>query len=267
MESLPVYNGSLLNEGTVPCSELKSLGMYYEVIRVIQGRFAFLTDHINRLFSSLRLSGVQNFPDRNDLLSELRLCVRQNHLQNGNIRLSVFPDSGKLHRLIEIVPHIYPGENDYKEGVTVAVVRFVRENPNVKKWNQSMKDVVKRFKSIHNVYEVLMYDRRGLLTEGSQSNLFFIEGNTVVTAPDELVLKGITRDYVIKAIKSLGLNLKYDAVPVVDVLKYDAVFITGTSPKVLPVREILSCCHADVEHPVLKKIMSAYEVLLMNGLE
>jgi branched-chain amino acid aminotransferase len=128
-----------------------------------------------------------------------------------------------------------------------------------------MKDVVSRYTAIKQVYEVLFYNGQGLLTEGSKSNLFFIVGNDVVTAPGDMVLKGITRKYVIQVIRERGFNLIEKAVHVFDVLKYDAVFITGTSPKVLPVNEIRACCHADVQHPVLREIMQGYnEVLLRN---
>lgn len=267
MESKIVYNGNLVYENQINRAKLQCYGMYYEVMRVMDGKFAFLKDHMDRLKISLNLSGINQYPENELLLNELRLCVEANNLKDGNIRISVYPKDGYLHRLIEIVPHFYPSQQEYEQGVSVAVVRFIRENPNVKKWNQSMKDVVKRFRSIHHVYEVLLFDQKGLLTEGSQSNLFFIEGNNVVTAPDELVLKGITRDYVIQAVESLGLNLKYEAVPVVDVLKYDAVFLSGTSPKVLPIREILACCHADIQHPVLRQIMKAYDDILLENLK
>jgi branched-chain amino acid aminotransferase len=122
-----------------------------------------------------------------------------------------------------------------------------------------MKDVVKRYKLIRKAYEVLLFNENNEFTEGSQSNLFFIVDNKVVTAPDSIVLKGITRDYVIKSINDLGLDLIKETVLVEDVLKYDAMFISGTSPKVLPISEILSCCKADAANPVLRQIMQAFD--------
>lgn len=266
-QSLIVWNHSLMPESQLNPSEYSDLDMIYEVIRIIDGKFMFLNDHLHRLKTSLKLAGVVADLDANQLLVDMRLCVKENHIVNGNMRVSIFPNNAELLSLCEIIPHSYPSSFEYGNGVPVAVARFVRNNPNVKKWNASMKAVVKRYKSMRKVYEVLLYNEDFQLTEGSQSNLFFIVGNTVVTAPDSMVLKGITREYVMKAISEAGYTVKFEAVQVADVLKYDAIFITGTSPKVLPVSEIIGCCKTNVNHPVLRKIMEKYDNILMTNLK
>ncbi len=266
-QSLVVWNHKLMPESQLNSSEYSDFDMIYEVLRIIDGKFMFLNDHVCRLKTSLKLAGDVVDLDDNQLLIDMCLCVKENQIVNGNMRVSIFPSDAELLSLCEIIPHSYPSLSEYENGVPVAVARFVRNNPNVKKWNASMKDVVKRYKSMRKVYEVLFYNEKFQLTEGSQSNLFFIVGNTVVTAPDNLVLKGITREYVMKAISEAGYTVKFEAVQVADVLKYDAVFITGTSPKVLPVSEIVGCCKTDVNHPVLRQIMHKYDDILMNNLK
>ncbi|MFO7791117.1 MAG: aminotransferase class IV [Bacteroidota bacterium] len=245
---------------------LAKYDMFYGVMRVIDGKVAFMKDHLARMQESLSLAGVKNKIPVLRLQRNIRLCISVNHLSNGNIRLSAFSDGKNRKWLVEIVPHNYPSDKDYQKGVDVAVVRFEREFPNIKKWNQSMKNVVNRYKAIKDVYEVLFYNHQGYLTEGSKSNLFFVGDNKVVTAPQSMVLKGITRKYVLEGLKSLSLEVIEQPVHVTNVLKYDAVFITGTSPKVLPVHEIKACCHADPQHPVLRKIMTVYDDILHRNL-
>jgi branched-chain amino acid aminotransferase len=43
---------------------------------------------------------------------------------------------------------------------------------------------------------------------------------------------------------------------------FDAAFITGTSPKVLPIARIGDHSHFNVNHPVLIKIKNAYDALI-----
>jgi branched-chain amino acid aminotransferase len=261
-----VWQHKLMPASQFDAELISDLPMIYEVLRIIDGQFVFLKDHLIRLKKSLMLAGI-NLPfDESLLLQDMNACVSKNKIQIGNIRVSLFPDKEKINTLCEIIPHHYPSSQDYQNGVSVAVARFVRENPNVKKWNASMKAVVARYKAMRKVYEVLLYNENNLFTEGSQSNLFFIVDKTVVTAPDDFVLKGITRDYVIKTITEAGFQIKYKAVNVADVLAYDAAFITGTSPKVLPIREIVACCHADVNHPVLREIMRLYDLKIQKNL-
>ena len=260
LDHRPVY------QEQVNHTALSKYDMFYEVARVIDGQVAFLDDHLERMQTSLALAGIKKRISKNRLKQDIRLCLKSNKVKEGNIRFSAFSDGKELKWLHELIPHYYPSPEDYENGVAVAVARFERERPNIKKWNQSMKDVVNRYKAIRDVYEVLLYNEAGLLTEGSKSNLFFIVGRKVVTAPGDLVLKGITRKYVIQVINELGLELQEKAVHVFDVLKYDAVFITGTSPKVLPVNEIKACCHADPQHPVLRDIMWGYNKMLMSNL-
>ncbi|MEA1874769.1 MAG: aminotransferase class IV [Bacteroidota bacterium] len=261
-----VWQHKLMPVSQFDAELISNLSMIYEVLRIIDGKFVFLKDHLIRLKKSLILAEI-NLPfDESLLLQDMNACVSENQVRNGNIRVSLFPDKEKIHVLCEIVSHHYPTVEDYQNGVAVAFTHFVRTNPNVKKWNASMKAVVARYKAMRKVYEVLLYNENSLLTEGSQSNLFFIVDKTVVTAPDDLVLKGITRDYVIKTIIEAGFQIKYQAVNVVDVLNYDAAFITGTSSKVLPIRKIVSCCHANVNHPVLQRIMRDYDLQIKKNL-
>jgi branched-chain amino acid aminotransferase len=51
-------------------------------------------------------------------------------------------------------------------------------------------------------------------------------------------LQGITRRYVIDLIRKEGFELVYEAVRETDICNFSGVFITGTSPMVLPAHSI-----------------------------
>jgi branched-chain amino acid aminotransferase len=261
-----VFQNQLYKTSDFDRSNLLNADVYYEVIRVIDGRFVFLQNHLKRLTMSLQIAGVNLSVDELSILSQMRLCIRSNSMLNGNIRFALCHLNNTLFHLCEIIPHAYPSSDDYKYGVDVSLIGFVRNNPNVKIWHQQMKDVIRRYKSRYKVYETILYSPNGNITEGSQSNCFFIRDKVVYTTPDDLVLKGITRDYVLKIVGDLGLSLKLESINKSELPNFDAMFLTGTSPKVLPVKSVLACVNFDVNNRVLLSIMNKYNELLNKSL-
>ena len=107
-------------------------------------------------------------------------------------------------------------------------------------------------------YEALLVDHEGYITEGSRSNIFFIRGDGVIqTAPDSMVLSGITRRYVTEIIRREGISLRYEAVRVSEIGGYRSAFLTGTSPMVLAVRSVEGQVF-DVSDPVIRRFREIY---------
>jgi len=98
------------------------------------------------------------------------------------------------------------------------------------------------------LYEVLLVNRDNLITEGSRSNVFFVKDNVFYTAPASSVLVGVTRKKVIECLYKLEYMLVEEAVISSEIGNYDAVFLTGTSPGILPVQSIGNQI-IDTSHP------------------
>ncbi len=71
------------------------------------------------------------------------------------------------------------------------IIDWERDNPNVKiikaDYKEAVADGFARNNKFGRPFELLLADQKGLLTEGSRSNLFFIRDNQVITAPDERI--------------------------------------------------------------------------------
>jgi branched-chain amino acid aminotransferase len=102
----------------------------------------------------------------------------------------------------------------------------------------------------------------GNITEGSRSNVFFVAGNKVFTSPDECVLKGITRDYVIQVIEKEGMQVDKTLVNTADLGHIEGVFITGTSIKALPVSMIDNITYSSSTHPKIVKIRDEFDMFI-----
>lgn len=226
----------------------------YEVIRVKNGEPVFLREHYYRLGRSLASLGIMIPFSLEELSWRIGDIVRDGSIDNHNIRLEV-DVSG--HSVIYMSPTHYPEEELYQSGVRTDLFRGERKNPNIKMMDQELRDATDKAIKAGNVFEVLLEDRRGNITEGSRSNVFFIRGQQVVTPPIDQVLPGVTRGRIIDIISDMGLDFAEQSVPAAKVCEYDAVFLSGTSLEVLPVSDIGNV-HFDADNEVLRKIMSGY---------
>ncbi len=234
----------------------------YEVIRFIDGKPLFLHDHMNRLISSARKAEYR-VPDIRKLKEGLRLFSKRIALAEGNVKVLLCYDreASTFSLYIYQVRHSYPTHEDYEKGVVVATESLERTEPNVKKWNPEMRQKIKQLKHEKDIYEVLMVDTKGNITEGSKSNIFMMKSQSLVTPPDEVVLTGITRQKVIELCKDLKIPLKFENIPYQNLTSFSSAFLTGTSPKILPLRKVDNHVF-DVTTPLMKDLMKAYEQLI-----
>jgi branched-chain amino acid aminotransferase len=95
-----------------------SADIYYEVVRLIDGKLLFLQEHLDRLRNSLTGSGI-SFPGKDTLLHNLSLLLEQNSFTQGNIRICVQPSTENGSDLLcYFISYVYPDAVMYTEGVS-----------------------------------------------------------------------------------------------------------------------------------------------------
>lgn len=232
----------------------------YEVIRVTEGVPLFLEDHLDRFYRSARLCGMDAAPGPDSIREGLEKLMTANMMGEGNIRFSHTSYGNGLFRAF-FIPHAYPGENMRKEGVSCGLLTAERQDPNAKVYRQELRTEADRLREEKGHYEVLLVDRRGCITEGSRSNVFFLRNGCFYTAPDPDVLPGITRKKVLEIIFQLNYIVITDSVRKEELPAMEGVFLTGTSPKVLPVHTVGSF-RFRVGHPMVSRVADAYDELI-----
>ena len=105
---------------------------------------------------------------------------------------------------------------------------------------------------------MILVDRNGQITEGSRSNIFFIKNGEVFTSPLHQVLPGVTRGKIIEILQSENVPVHEDPIMASQIGSFDAAFISGTSPKVLPIASIGEFRY-DVNDPLLRDLMNWYD--------
>jgi len=233
----------------------------YEVIRIIDGIALFLEDHFSRLQQSMKIQGISFEMDFQDFKCNIMEYVEKNQKQNGNIRFLYSKTESEVEWTFSFIPQSYPNEMDYLNGVTSDLLYAERQNPNAKVIQTIIREEANLMIANQKLYEVLLVDQDGLITEGSRSNVFFVKDNLFYTAPASKVLVGVTRKRVIDCLSNLKYMLVEEAVRSSEIGNYDAVFLTGTSPGVLPVRSIGTRIF-DTSHPRIRKLMEQYNDLV-----
>ena len=186
-----------------------SLPSVYEVIRLIDGKPQFFEDHYRRLEKSLASMGMAVPFSRDRLESCIAELVSESGIRNHNIRIEV-DISG--HSVMHLNPTHYPAQEMYEKGVRTDLFYGERKNPNIKAMDQELRDATDKARKEGGLYEVLLVNRDGRITEGSRSNVFFIRGGEVYTSPSDEVLLGVTRSKVIEIIEQAGRKIHFESV-------------------------------------------------------
>lgn len=231
----------------------------YEVIRLVKGIPVFFSDHIERLENSVSLQNKAMIADAGNLKSCIANLTAREKRKEINIKI-VFNynyDKEAETYLIYFIDSVYPTEEQYRRGVKAILFYAERHEPQSKVLNFRLRSEIARQLADEEAYEALLVNNDNLITEGSKSNVFFIKEGKLITAPDEYILKGITRKHILDICTQEGIETEFKCVNADEIADYEAVFMTGTSPMVLPY-----CCinelHFDVTNPVMGKLRRWY---------
>ena len=159
---------------------------------------------------------------------------------------------------IFFIEHSYPSSEMYKNGVKAMLYFGERENPNAKIVNENFREKVNSEIKNKNVYEAILVDKNGYITEGSKSNIFMVKDDELLTSPIKAVLPGVTRGEIIKIAEKLGIEIKEVEYKYSDIDKLDGIFISGTSPKILPIKAV-NDISLNPNNSIIRKLMIEYD--------
>lgn len=256
-----IINGKVLPVSRFDRSVLKEGTTVYEVLRIIEGRPVFLKEHIDRLKNSIRLKNLQHlFLKTSDIEYFIFLLVEKNNIKTGNIKILFNQAFQDLNYLLSFIPHKYPSEIDYTNGINLKILQASREDPNAKVLNLPMRQEADLMIKKTGAYEVLL-TFNDTITEGSRTNIFFIKDQELYTPPKRMVLPGITRMKLLKIAKDQQIPVHQILVKIQTLTKFQSAFITGTSAKILPVKQIEQITF-NIHDPLLRRLMNIYDKYL-----
>lgn len=238
----------------------------YEVIRIIRGVALFLEDHFDRLLKSMKIQCIPFEMDYAGFKWNLNELIRLNQKAEGNVKFVYSASEGGNYWSFNFIQHSYPTLDEYRDGVLTDLLFAERKNANAKVIQPQVRDRANQMIADQKLFEVLLVDRGGRITEGSRSNVFFIKDEVFYTAPTSMVLVGITRQKVVDCLRILNFKVVEEAVCTAAMDLFDAAFLTGTSPKVLPIQSV-GHKKFQVELPCVKKLMTTYDEMIENYIQ
>ncbi len=258
-EKYMVINGKVMPVSEAGDILAGSSRTIYEVIKVVSGIPLFLEKHMERLEASARLINYSVTNIMNSIRESITELIKANNSPEKNIKIIVYNMGNPVPDFMAyFIRSSYPTPEQYETGVHGILLREERNNPNAKVVNSGYKERVAAALAEANAYEALLVNREGEITEGSRSNIFFVRNGKVLTAPKGNVLIGITREYVFDLCKNLGIEIIEEPISVSMLGEMDGAFMTGTSPKILPISTIDDMSFSSPKNPVIKALIRSY---------
>lgn len=269
MNSLTKPGDIVIIDGKLkPADQLISIpqdaDVVYEVIRLISGVPIFIEAHLERMNRSLHLAGFTHLLDTHMVKEAIHDLADECSISNQNIRLNLWMSGNRISWSGSLVESHYPDPSTYLKGIATGLLVMERDNPNAKVWQSDFKQAVSLACEKRNLYEMILVDSDGFISEGSRSNLFFTQGNVLLTAPDAVVLGGITRQKLIRLILEKKIPLVKRKIHVSELESFDGAFITGTSIHLLPVARIDAWVRSSSEQSLIKDLMVQFEWIVQE---
>ncbi len=114
--------------------------------------------------------------DITELITEgLDALVRQETFTEINVRVTVSFTGQEYSVHICYISSSYPDDETVRDGVPLIFYRAERFDPAVKLLNNRLRLSVNEALVKKKAYEALLVNKEGFITEGSRSNVFFVE--------------------------------------------------------------------------------------------
>ena len=227
----------------------------WEGLRLHKGRFAFLGEHLERLFEGARALDMDIGMSREAIERALYRTVEANDMHDGvhvrlmltrgrkatpyqDPRVTVGPAT-----VVIIAEHKTPAPKVHSSGIRLFTVHVRRGPPDVQdpKINSHSKlncilACIQAAKA--GADEALMLDPHGFVATCNSTHFFIVHRGEVWTSTGDYCLGGITRGKVLELCRDNGIPAHERNFSLTDVYGAEEAFVTGTFAGVTPVVEI-----------------------------
>ena len=225
----------------------------WEGIRLIQDKWIFLDEHIDRLFEGARAIDLELGLSDEQITNAILETQHANNMSDQAHARVMFTRGVKVKpfqqpalstsgpTFVIIMEHSDPHAK--AKGITMATVPQVRGMPmsqDPKLNSHSKLNCILACIQANKMGadEALMLDPHGFVNTTNSCNFFIVKNGEVWTSTGDYCMNGITRKKIIMLCKDNSIPVFEKNFSLVDVYSADEVFITGTLGSLVPVLEL-----------------------------
>lgn len=224
-----------------------------ETLKVVGGRPVFFDDHYQRLHDGIRVAGFGAHLEAEGLRNQAVSLASENGVTSGRLRIllsrgtppapaGIDPGEGLTPTLLLTIEG-FEGYHRaiYEEGVSCVTVDGNRGRFAHLKSTSLMASVLAREEArAVGAFEAIFTSGHGRLLEGSVSNIFFYDGEKLMTAPESMpILPGVTRQKVLDIAGELGIAVDFAAPNLTELVpEVHSACLTGSVLGVCPIKDI-----------------------------
>lgn len=213
-----------------------------------------LSEHTERLFASAHIAQMEIPFSRDDINSAVVETLKANGLADGYVRPLVYLGDGGMGLFPKNNPvrvaiaawnwGAYLGEEGLVKGIRVKVSSFSRHHVNSamtksKLVGNYVNSILAKREVVASGYdEAVLLDTEGYVSEGSGENIFIVKDGVLKTTPLTSILRGITRDSVMRIALDKGISVSEERFTRDELYTADEAFFTGTAAELTPIREV-----------------------------
>lgn len=220
----------------------------YEVVRIYNGNFFTLDEHLNRLKRSANELKMELPVKITQLAETAHKLIKAENIDDGIIYIQVtrgaaprvhsFPESSNPTLVAYATPFSRPVKA-LDEGVATILIEDIRWlRCDIKSINLLGNVLAKQAAKEAGAFEAIQH-RGEVITEGSSTNIWMVKEGVIFTHPvSNLILNGITRQVVLKLAQELGLKVIEETYTISELLLAEEVFLTSTTSEIMPIISI-----------------------------
>ena len=252
---MQVYlNGEILEKEKALISPFERSFLFgdgvYEVIRYYPNKFFRADLHLERLQNSLNSVGIK-YSNLDEIIPTFnKLMILNNLIKEvsiGYVQISRGEHFPRRHFFDdEIKPTVFmyveksPAKfEEMQNGIKVGLEEDIRWMHCNIKAIALLPNILTRNRAIRKGLNEIIWHKNGIITEGTQTNIFIVKNEEVITPPlSNFILPGVTRKIVLELCNQIGIKNSERNLNVNELDTADEIFITSTTAEITPVVEI-----------------------------
>lgn len=277
-------NGELLSRENAKISVFDSGYLVgdgiWEAFRIHQGKMLFVQQHLDRMWQSAKVIGLQLPFTQEELLQMVRKTLDANNMKDHiHARVMVTRGIKKTPsqdprltisgpNVVIIAEHKIASENVKDKGISLFTSTIRRGSPDYLdprlNCHSKLHEVQALIQALEaGADEALMLDVHGFVATCNATNFFMVKDEEVWTSTGQYCMNGITRANVIKVCNENQISCEQKNFSLFDVYGADECFVTGSFGGLTPVIKIDGkSIGKGLAGPVTKKLSRLYNGLI-----